>query len=129
MQPTGSTSGKPDWNNSIVAELHRLARNAMASERRDLTLQPTALVNEAFLILSRQYNLDPNRRSEFLAAAAITIRRILVDQQSLADECGSDEDLRAKVQGLLSQGERADDPLESSVLSDLSCSRHATTTR
>ena len=68
-----------DWNHSLVLELRRLAGVALASERRDHTLQPTALVNEAYLVLQRQRNLEDASRSTFLAAAAKTIRRILVD--------------------------------------------------
>ena len=67
------------WNRSIVLELRRLAERAMAGERAGHSLQPTALINEAWLILKRQRNLDLNDRPAFLAAAACTVRRILVD--------------------------------------------------
>lgn len=68
-----------EWNESILMELRRLASAAMAGERPDHSMQPTALVNEAYLILSRQHNVDIGDRPRFLAAASTTIRRILVD--------------------------------------------------
>lgn len=68
-----------DWNESLVSELHRLAEIAMARERKDHSLQPTAIVNEAYLVLRRQGNLAEASRPQFLAAAAKTIHRLLVD--------------------------------------------------
>lgn len=68
-----------DWNQSIVNELRRLAGAAMRAERAEHTLQPTALVNEAYMVLQRQNNVHVADRSIFMAAAATTIRRILVD--------------------------------------------------
>jgi RNA polymerase sigma factor (TIGR02999 family) len=56
-----------------------LAAAALRRERPDHTLQTTALVNEAYLRLCRQQNLEEGSRELFLAAAATTIRRILVD--------------------------------------------------
>jgi len=58
--------------------LHRLARTLMAGERRDHTLQPTALVNEAFLRLAGQ-RVDWANRGHFLATAATMMRRVLSD--------------------------------------------------
>jgi RNA polymerase sigma factor (TIGR02999 family) len=51
----------------------------MLRERRDHTLQPTALVHEAFLRLTRAKFLDLGSRTHFLAAASIVMRRVLVD--------------------------------------------------
>jgi RNA polymerase sigma factor (TIGR02999 family) len=58
--------------------LHRLARALMAGERRDHTLQPTALVNEVYLRLDPGSGEWQNRR-HFFGAAAQAMRRILVD--------------------------------------------------
>lgn len=79
-----------DWNESIVAELKRLAGAAMKNERVNHTLQPTALVNEAFMVLRRQENIDIEDRSQFVAAAANSLRRILVDhaRRKRADKRG-----------------------------------------
>lgn len=63
----------------IHAELHGLARAAMSHERRDHTLQPTALVNEAYLRLTRDRPSSWNSRAHFFSAAARAMRQILVD--------------------------------------------------
>lgn len=60
-------------------ELHRLARSAMRREARGHTLQPTALVNEAYLRLFHQSRIEYRNRAHFLALAATMMRRILVD--------------------------------------------------
>ena len=62
----------------LYDELRALARRAMSSERRDHTLQPTALVSEAYLRLVGM-EIDWRDRAHFLAVAARTMRRLLVD--------------------------------------------------
>lgn len=62
----------------LYGELRRIAKGYLRSEQQGHTLQPTALVHEAFLRLSEQDVLWQNR-DQFLAHAAITMRRILVD--------------------------------------------------
>jgi RNA polymerase sigma-70 factor, ECF subfamily len=63
----------------LEAELRRLARVHMARERRDHTLQATALVNEAFLRLAGAQHVRWQDRTHFLAIAARLMRRVLVD--------------------------------------------------
>jgi RNA polymerase sigma factor (TIGR02999 family) len=63
----------------IYAELHRLARQYMARERRDHTLQPTALVHEAYLRLAGLQHLRWKDRIHFYAISAQVMRRVLVD--------------------------------------------------
>ena len=63
----------------IYDELRDIARGVMARERAGHTLQGTAVVHEAYLRLVGQENLDYADRTQFYAAAANTIRRILVD--------------------------------------------------
>lgn len=63
----------------VYDELRALAARCLANERKDHTLQPTALVNEAYVRLIGQRNLRPSDRAQFFAIAATTIRRILVD--------------------------------------------------
>ena len=63
----------------VYAELRRLAASKLSSERPDHTLQPTALVHEAFLRLVGSPLHSFNNRGHFLAAAAEGMRRILVD--------------------------------------------------
>ena len=62
----------------IYQELHRLARGAFRSERSDHTLQPTALVHEAFLKLVDS-DVAWQNRAHFYALAARQMRRILVN--------------------------------------------------
>ena len=64
---------------AVHAELHRLASAKLARERADHTLQPTALVNEAWLRLAGAGAGWENRR-HFFGAAAEAMRRILVER-------------------------------------------------
>lgn len=63
----------------VYAELRRLAASKLASERPNHTLQPTALVHEAFMRLVGAPMQSFNGKGHFLAAAAEGMRRILVD--------------------------------------------------
>jgi RNA polymerase sigma factor (TIGR02999 family) len=60
-------------------ELHRLAVSYMRRERPDHTLQPTALIHEAYIRLVSQGSKPWKNRSHFLAVAALLMRQILVD--------------------------------------------------
>lgn len=62
----------------VYAELHRLARSYMRRERPNHTLQPTALINEAYLRLAHA-PIDWQSRAHFIGVAANAMRRILVD--------------------------------------------------
>jgi RNA polymerase sigma factor (TIGR02999 family) len=64
----------------VYAHLRRLARARMAHVPPGNTLQPTALVHEAYLRLVRNADVDWNGRGHFFAAAAEAMRQILVDQ-------------------------------------------------
>jgi RNA polymerase sigma factor (TIGR02999 family) len=63
----------------VYDELRRLAGRYMRSERPEHTLQPTALVNEAYLQLVKQPDVNWQNRAHFLAVAATTMRSILID--------------------------------------------------
>jgi RNA polymerase sigma-70 factor, ECF subfamily len=63
----------------VYEELHRLAALYLSRERPDHTLQPTALVNEAYLRLINQRQVDWRNRAQFLGVAANMMRRILVN--------------------------------------------------
>lgn len=63
----------------LHSELTRIARKYMRRERQNHTLQPTALVNEAYVRLMARDDARWQNRSHFLAAAAQAMRRILVD--------------------------------------------------
>jgi RNA polymerase sigma-70 factor, ECF subfamily len=62
----------------VYAELHRLAKAYMRRERPEHTLQPTALINEAYLRLAQE-PIDWNNRQHFIAISANVMRRVLVD--------------------------------------------------
>lgn len=64
---------------AIYADMRRLALQHMARERDSHTLQPTALVHEAYLKLIDQRTTDWNDRVHFFSVASRIIRRILVD--------------------------------------------------
>lgn len=79
-----------DWKNGnrlaldqltplVAAELRKLAAHYLAGERSAATLQPTALVNEAYLRLVSQRTPDWECRSHFFGVAAQLMRQILVD--------------------------------------------------
>jgi len=83
-----------DWNGGdenakeqllpyVYDELRRQARFLMSSERSDHTLQPTALVHEAFLRLSEQTGIEWRDRSHFYGFASRIMRQILVDHARL----------------------------------------------
>lgn len=63
----------------VYAELRRLAAHKMAGENPGQTLQPTALVHEAWLKLRGEQNPQWRNRNHFFAAAAEAMRRILTD--------------------------------------------------
>src|SRR4029077_14299248 len=63
----------------IYQELRRLAGGYMRHERSDHTLQPTALVHEAYLRLVEQRSTDWHGRAHFFSIAAQMMRRVLVD--------------------------------------------------
>jgi len=63
----------------VYDELHRIAARYMRNERPEHTLQATALVNEAYLQLSRQQHSNWQDRAHFFAVAATTMRSILID--------------------------------------------------
>jgi RNA polymerase sigma factor (TIGR02999 family) len=69
----------------VYAELRRIADAYLRRERGNHTLQPTALVHEAWLRLVRQDGGQFNHRKQFYALAAQVMRRILVDHARAAN--------------------------------------------
>ena len=63
----------------LYSELHSLASRYLQRERREHTLQTTALVHEAYLRLADQREVHWKNREQFLGVAAQLMRRILVD--------------------------------------------------
>ena len=64
----------------VYDELRRIARNQVRRERPGQTLQPTALVHEAWLRLMSSQKLSPENRAHFLGIAANAMRQILVER-------------------------------------------------
>src|SRR5713101_6608596 len=78
----------------VYGELHRLAGAYLRRERREQTLQPTELVNEAYLKLIDQRSARWQNRAQFYGVAAQLMRRILVDhapQSQAAKRGGADQ--------------------------------------
>jgi RNA polymerase sigma factor (TIGR02999 family) len=87
---TGATQLLVEWNRGnqaaldelfpiVYDELRRLARNYLRLERTGHTLQPTALVHEAYLRLIDQRSVSWQNRGQFFGLAAQMMRRILVN--------------------------------------------------
>ena len=75
----GNQSALDELYPLVYDELHRLARRYMSRERKDHTLQTTALINEAYVRLVDQKNVNWENRSHFFAISAQIMRRILFD--------------------------------------------------
>jgi RNA polymerase sigma factor (TIGR02999 family) len=63
----------------VYAELHRIARRAWNQQQNNDTLQPTALINEAYLRLADVENVSFKDRCHFFAVACMAMRQILVN--------------------------------------------------
>jgi RNA polymerase sigma factor (TIGR02999 family) len=83
----------------VYSELRRLASNYLRRERGEHTLQPTALVNEAYLKLVNQRNAKWQNRAHFFGISAQLMRRILVDhaRQHRAVKRGGSEQQRISI--------------------------------
>jgi RNA polymerase sigma factor (TIGR02999 family) len=94
----------------VYDELRRLAAFYLRHERADHTLQPTALVNEAYLRLAGIRAMQLRNRSHFYGAAAQVMRRVLVDhaRQHRAQKRGGST-------SLVPLEDAADLPLETAV--------------
>jgi len=107
----------------VVSELRAIASGYLASRKAGHTLQPTALVNEAFLKLFGSAALERiNDRAHFFALAARAMRQILVDharqscatrqedgERTLVDVLGADPDDLMDVDAALSELARVDE--------------------
>ncbi|HYP50464.1 MAG TPA: ECF-type sigma factor [Pyrinomonadaceae bacterium] len=70
---------RDELTETLYQELRRLAENYLRQERADHTLQPTALVHEAYLRLAEQEDIVWRNREHFIGVAATMMRRILVN--------------------------------------------------
>jgi len=90
--PDPAPRGDTDLDDLLYGELRALARSFLGRERADHTLQPTALVHEAWIRLSAQDGSRWSDRKHFFAIAAQAMRRILIDhaRRKQADKRGGD---------------------------------------
>lgn len=75
----GEENARDELVRLVYPELHRIASTYLRRERREHTLQPTALVNELFLRFYEQNSMTWQNRAQFFGVAAQLMRRILVD--------------------------------------------------
>ena len=105
----------------VYDELHRLARRYMSRERKGHTLQTTALINEAYVRLVDQRNVQWANRSHFFAISAQIMRRILIDharRHSYAKRGGGARQVSLDETATMAQGDfseflRLDEALKS----------------
>jgi RNA polymerase sigma-70 factor, ECF subfamily len=76
----GDIAARDRFVETVYREIHRLASRILSGERAGVTLQTTALVNEALLRLFGEKVLAANDRHHFLNVAAVQMRRLLVDR-------------------------------------------------
>ena len=75
----GEIAAAADLLPLVYTELHALAESFFRNERADHTLQPTALVHEAYLRLVDQSSIEWKSRNQFFVVAAKAMRNILID--------------------------------------------------
>jgi RNA polymerase sigma factor (TIGR02999 family) len=118
---TSSSSAWHDVTPLVYNELRRLANHYLKGERKDHTLQGTALVHEAYIRLMGQGDLEWQNRAHFFGVAARLMRQILVDhaRKHRAAKRGSGERDLSLEEAAIFSAERAsslvalDDALES----------------
>lgn len=98
----------------VYDELRRLARGYLGRERRAYTLQPTALVNEAYLRLRKDRKQEWRTRAQVIGIAAAAMRRILIEAARARDarKRGGGVDRVTLDEGLVADEERSVDVLE-----------------
>ena len=109
----GNRQAQSDLIPLVYDELRRLAEARMRKERPDHTLQPTALVHEAYLRLVGGPAVDWQDRAHFFAIASRLMRRILVDHARAhhAGKRGGPEQKLALDENLVLTGEKSEDLL------------------
>lgn len=108
----GNESAVNDIFPLIYDELKKLANNYLRNERGNHTLQPTALVHEAYLKLVDHTRINWQNRAHFLGMAATLMRQILIDhaRRHRADKRGgADENLPLADELVIVAGEKSMD--------------------
>lgn len=93
----------------LYRDLHQIAKRRMVSEQLNHTLQPTALINEAYLRLANWQSFDWENRAHFLAVTAEIMRNILVDhaRKNLANKRGRGT-YKISLAEIVNKGEKQD---------------------
>jgi RNA polymerase sigma-70 factor, ECF subfamily len=109
-------AGRPDAVANLVdavyPELRRLAKSCLRSERRNHTLQPTALVNEAFLRLAGQ-TFEWKDRTHFFGVTAHVMRQVLIEyaRRRKAAKRGAEPVREEQVETMLLSEQQSDELL------------------
>src|ERR1700753_1698995 len=108
----GDGNAENDLLPLVYQELHRLAQSYMRRERLNHTLQPTALIHEAYLRLAGE-DVDWKNREHFIGVAAHVMRRVLVDHARAhrASVRGGDRKRIDLEEGVAVSAERSDEVL------------------
>lgn len=100
---------QPELIRAVYEELRRLARSYLGTDRARHTLQPTAIVHEAFLRLSKSADLEIESRTHFFRIAAKSMRHVLSDyaRSKNAEKRGGDWN-RVTLSGIGTSGNALD---------------------
>jgi RNA polymerase sigma-70 factor, ECF subfamily len=108
----GDPQARDDLVPLVYQELRKRAAAYLRRERRDHTLQPTALVNEAYLRLMGQQRVSWQNRAQFFGVAAQMMRRILIDHARERDAAKRPGGLRITLE----EGMRTVQPVDCELL-------------
>ena len=102
----------------VYEMLHQQARRALRDQPDGHTLQPTALVNEAYVKLANQPGVGSESRSHFLAVAAMVMRSVLVDHARARQRAKRGGNARALSLGAADDVAQTEDPVDVVALDD-----------
>ncbi len=115
----GGVPGASDQLIGVVYdELHNLAIHYMRNEREGHTLQPTALVSEAYLRLVEGHDASWKDRAHFYGVAAQAMRRILVDHARRRSAAKRDGGQRVTIEAVEASTSGSSQPLDLIALDD-----------
>ena len=95
----------------VYSELHRIAGAQLRREHREHTLQPTALINEAWMRLAKSAMPEMENRAHFLGIAAQAMRQILVDHARRRNAGKRDGGIKVELNPAISIDQQPDDAL------------------
>jgi RNA polymerase sigma factor (TIGR02999 family) len=108
----GDVQARDDLVPLVYQELRKRASACLRRERRDHTLQPTALVNETYMRLMGQQRAAWRNRAQFFGVAAQIMRRVLVDHARERRAAKRDAGIRVTLE----EGLRAAEPIHCEIL-------------